>query len=300
VKRLLLTCALLLAAGCAGRRAGGGEARAWHYHNDRGVTVVTAGAAVEQPVSDAVAITAQGLADVVTVVRAAKVVEDGGNQPTGHQHDDVDAVTSASVTVTGGDRLEKSRFEGTAGLRLDGPVAGAPSRLQAFVRYSGERDYRSYSGRMRLTTELGQRNTTISTFFGYGNDTVDPLEAPPGERAAWPAQHQRYNAGFSVSQLLGRRLSLALGGAASYQFGRLSNPYRRARVRSTLFPERLPDTRARLTLFATLSWYLGWETALHVRPGAYLDSWGVRAVIPEVALVRELGPRGLISLRYRY
>jgi hypothetical protein len=37
-----------------------------------------------------------------------------------------------------------------------------------------------------------------------------------------------------------------------------------------------------------------------LRQGAYLDSWGVRAVIPEAVLAKELGARALLAGRYRF
>lgn len=276
------------------------QAHLYYYGDDRGLSVITTGLEAEQPISAQTSVMARGLVDRIVVEHERAFVEDVGAGPTGHTHDDVDVVTSASVSVAGGDRLEKYRFEGTAGVlhALDNPET--PTRLQGYVRASTEPDYRSYSGRLGVETELLQRNLSLSAFAGYGHDTVDPLEAPPGEARDWPATHQRWNLGGSASQILSRRLILYGGLAISHQFGTLSNPYRRAVVRTTLFPERLPEARVRGTAFARLSWYLGWTTALHLRQGVYADDWGVKSVIPETAVVKELGEDGLISLRYRF
>jgi hypothetical protein len=281
-------------------RPGRAEGRVYHYKNDRGQTVITFGAAAEQPISKNVAISAQLLADRVIVQRAATVVENESNQYTGHSHDDVDAITSASVSVTGGERLDKTRYEGIVGATLFRGTSESPSRLGILFRYSGETDYQSYSGRVLWTSELLEQNTTLGGFVGYGYDTVLPLRAPPGEAALWPASHARVNAGISLSQILSPRWVASGGLAVTRQFGTLSNPYRRARVRTTLFPERLPGARTRFTAYATFSYYLGWEMALHLRPGAYVDSWAVYAFIPEIAWARELGTRGLVSLKYRF
>jgi hypothetical protein len=212
----------------------------------------------------------------------------------------VDAVTSASVTVLGGDRLEKDRFEGTLGANVDREIAGAPTRFQPSARVSIERDYQSYSGRLRATTELFERNTTLSLFVGFGHDRIDPTADPPGESDLWPASHDRFNGGVSLSQILSPRLVLSGGLAANHQFGALSNPYRRALIRTSLFPERLPESRTRVTGFAGLAWYLGWDTALHLRVGAYADSWEVLAFIPQAAVVKEFGDDVLATLQHRY
>jgi Protein of unknown function (DUF3570) len=300
-----LACSL---AGCAHQgatpewreRPGTSEARLYYYRDDQGLSVVTAGASVEQAVSRRVAVSAQGLVDRIVVEHPEQVHQDSGGQPTGHGHDDVDVITSASVTVTGGDRLVKTRYQGIAGVSVDTGLTAGPTRVQASSRVSTEPDYKSYSGRLGVTAEFFERNTTLSLFIGYGYDTVDPIEVPPGEVALWPAAHDRWNAGVMVSQILTPRVVLYGGAAGNHQAGTLSNPYRRALIRTSLFPERLPSKRDRFTGFISLAWYLGWDTALHVRQGAYVDSWDLKALIPELKVVKELGDRGLLALKYRF
>jgi hypothetical protein len=215
-------------------------------------------------------------------------------------HDDLDAVTSASVTVTGGDELDKTRYEGTLGGALDVELGAAPTRFLVAGRASHEPDYVSYAGRLSMTTELAERNTTVSAFLGYGHDRSDPIEPPPGEADEWPASHDRWNGGATVSQVLSQRLVLSSGAAASRQAGTLESPYRRARVRTSLLPEQVPDERLRATAFVGLACYLGWDTALHLRQGAYLDSWDVKAFIPQITIAKGILADGLVSVRYRY
>jgi hypothetical protein len=300
--------AACLALGCAHgegapgfrQRPGTADARFAYYADDEGLSVVTAGAAFEQPVSRHVSVLGQMLVDRILVQRSIEIAEDTGGQPTGHLHDDLDAVTSASVTVTGGNELEKVRYEGTLGGALDVELGGAPTRLQIAGRASHEPDYDSLTGRLSMTTELAERNTTVSAFLGYGHDESDPIEAPPGEGDQWPATHQRWNGGATVSQTLSRRLVLSAGAAASLQEGTLESPYRRALVRTSLFPEAVPDDRLRATAFVGLAWYLGWDMAVHLQQGGYADSWDVKAFIPQVAIAKQIMGDGLVSLRYRY
>jgi hypothetical protein len=112
---------VLFAAGCAHRvgstasvpawreRPGAAESRFYYYGNDRGLTVLSAGAIAEQPVSRNVALTGQFLVDHIIAETPGSVHEDTGNQPTGHMHTDVDIVTSASVTAVIASRKPATR-----------------------------------------------------------------------------------------------------------------------------------------------------------------------------------------------
>ena len=297
-------CALLALAGCAHgssarERPGTALARVYYYDDDQGLSVATAAAAIEQPVAAHLALLGHVLVDRIRVEQPEHVFQDRGGQPTGHAHDEVDAVTSASVTVAGGGGLDKTRVEGSAGVSADSEIAAVPVNAQLIGRVSSETDYLSYAGRLKLGTQLFQGNTELSLFVGYGHDRVDPIEPPPGESARWPATHEHLHVGAAVTQLLTSRLLVSAGVAATQQFGTLSNPYRRAIVRTSLFPEALPDERTRVTAFAGLSLYLGWDTALHAQQGFYFDSWDVSALIPQLALAHQFGARVLLTLRYR-
>jgi hypothetical protein len=303
---LLRCAALIVVAACvnhptpaAAQRKGSAEARTYYYADDQGLTVITAAARAEHEVAPNLAVSAQAVLDHINIERGVDVHADTGGQPTGHVHD-VDAVTSASVTVLGGDSLVKNRVEGSAAAALTGKVWEVPMRLEPSARVSIESDYHSYSGRLQATAELFERNTTLSAFVGYGHDRLDPTADPPGESKLWPASHDRVSAGALLSQLLSRRIVVSGGFAVNQQFGRLSNPYRRALVRTSLFPEHLPDSRTRVTAFASAACYLGWGTALHLRSGAYADSWDVLAFMPQAALVMELSDNLLATLQYRY
>jgi hypothetical protein len=106
--------------------------------------------------------------------------------------------------------------------------------------------------------------------------------------------------GVSVHQLVSRRLTVSGAAAATYQVGTLANPYRRANVRGTLFPEVAPGYRLRLTAALGGSFFIGGGTAVHLRQGFYGDSWGVLALVPEAAIAKEVGRTGVVSLRYRF
>lgn len=279
-------------------RPGRVDARSYYYTDNSGLTVSTTGVGVEQPVSRHVTANLRGIADYIKVEREPLDVEhQAANQSTGHHH--ADMVTSASATAAGGEVAEKWRIEGVAGAAVRGEVLEAPAEARAAVRVGTEPDYDSVSGTIGARTELFQRNTTISAFIGYGRDTVSPVEAPPGESSRWPATHDRFQGGLTVSQLLSPAWVASAGGGITIQRGTLENPYRRAIVRTSLFPESVPDERDRVTAFVGVSWYAGEGFAVHLRNGFYADSWGVLAYLPEIGLAEAVSDRLLVTAHYR-
>jgi hypothetical protein len=271
-----------------------------HYHDNSGLDVTTTAATVEQPVSHRWSMSARTVFDYISVKR--KVIEPGdpgaNAQLTGHR--DADVVTSASAIAGGGGVSEKWRVEGQLGATFTDERKRVPYALRMSARAAGEPDYQSYSAQLAATVEPLQRNLVIGAFAGGGVDRVLPIEKPPGEPELWPAVHGRFVAGLTLSQILSQRLILSGGAALTVQRGQLANPYRRAVVRTTLFPEHHPNERERVSLFVQLSAYLGAGTAMHYRLGFYADSWSVLAVIPEVQLARQFGAHVVASLRYRF
>jgi hypothetical protein len=300
---LLLVVACSHGASGARSRPASAELRTTHYSDNSGLTVVTLGGAVEQPISDELTATLRGVADRIIVNRTVVEVPPAitANQATGHVDElSADIVTSASSVVRGGPGARKWRVEAVPGLRWDGTLADTPANAGVNVRVSSESDYHSALVLARVGTSLFQQNTTLGAFVGYGGDEVDPPTAPPGQSENYPASHTRWLGGASLSQLMSPIWMASLGASATHQAGSLSNPYRRATVRTSLFPEILPDSRDRLTAFLASSVYLGADAALHGRLGAYLDSWGVRSMIPEVVLSKAMSDRVLLKLEYRY
>jgi hypothetical protein len=272
------------------------EARAYHYQDSSGLLVGTYAAGLRQPLPGGLVVDAHALADYVRI--------DGRTafDPTrpGADRSAPDAVTSASATAGGGAVAEEWRFEGLVGLGIERVARGLPVSAGATVRASTEPDYRSFAGALRAGAELFERNTSVSLAVGYGSDRVEPVEVLGGQEALWPASHQRWTVSAAGSQILTRRLVLAAGATVTFQRGRLSSPYRRALVRPTLLlPEVLPEGRDRATGFVGLSWAVGARAALHLRPGWYLDDWGVKAFIPEAALAAEIEDGVLLTASYR-
>jgi len=298
--------ALALAACAGGReRSGVASARGWYYADNSGLDVATVAVDADQAVSERVSVDGRVLLDRVTLRRQQIDPTDPGHQhdPGGHQHDhqSPDAVTSASTLAGGGANADEDRWEGRVrAVYRDHDRDDRPWQAWAGVRGSTEPDYLALSVVAGGSIELAQRNTTVAGELGYGRDVATPVEAPPGQDDAWPASHQRVTASLSLSQVATRWLVVSAGVATTFQRGQLASPYRRALVSTSLFPEEVPDARDRYLGFVAAHAALSAKTAAHLRLGGYRDSWSVAAIIPEVALARVLGARGLATAAYRY
>jgi hypothetical protein len=116
----------------------------------------------------------------------------------------------------------------------------------------------------------------------------------------WPADHDRWQIGATISQVVSPRVVASAGIAATFQRGMLASPYRNALVRTTLFPEIEPNARDRYVGFVGTAIYLGRGTAAHLQAGFYADSWDVAAIIPEAALSKDIGDRVTVNMHYRF
>jgi hypothetical protein len=295
---------VVLAAGCAGcaGRPGTTTARGHYYTDNSGVDVATALVETTQQVGSRWSVSGRALVDRITLTRHPLDPADpgAGGQPTGHPDHHPDTVTSASATAGGGSVANKNRVEGRVRVERSADLDDRPIRMWSTARGSTEPDYDSVSASVGSSIELAERNTAISLELGAGHDRVAPVEAPPGQQASWPATHQRITASLAGSQVVTRSIILTAGIAVTAQRGRLANPYRRALVRTSLFPEVVPDARDRWTGFVGTSASLTRRAALHARLGGYRDSWGVWAFIPELAAVHEITERGLVTASYRW
>jgi hypothetical protein len=303
VSFLALTAVLVTACASGGGRHATARLQAFRYADSSGLSVTSDGVELEQPVAAGVSVHASGLVEeiVTPASGAAAPGDDGGghNHLVALAHARPDVVTSASSIASTGAPGQKRRVEGNLGVTSARRLGEVPVEVGARFRTSEEPDYLSFSGSLHVSADLLDRNLTVAAFGGYGSDAVSPLAKPAGQDALWPARHQRVNGGFAVTQLLSPALALSGGASINYQYGMLANPYRRALVATTLFPESVPGERVRGTAFARLAWWIGAGTALHLRQGVYADDWGVRSLVPELTLAREVGGSGLLLARGR-
>lgn len=301
--RSLLVLPLALAA-CAStvNRPATARLQVFRYRDTSGLTVASDGAEVQQPIGEKVVVHATGAVEEIEVPASTA----NGGDDEAHQHLTAlsrarpDVITSASAIASTGAPSHKRRVEATLGISAAARRGSSPIDVDVQTRISQEPDYRSFSATMHVTMDVLQRNVTVAAFAGAGTDTISPAVKPPGQDGLWPARHQRVNGGLSVSQVLSPEMVLSAGASLNWQTGMLANPYRRALVNTTAFAEAVPSERVRGTAFARLVWWLAQGTALHARQGVYADGWGVRSLVPELTVARELGTSALLLARGRY
>jgi Protein of unknown function (DUF3570) len=235
----------------------------------------------------------------VTTHATEHIHEGHGDHDPGGTGMDMDIVTGASIQGHGHHGSGEGRGEGTISLRRDYQSEN-PASISASLRYSGESDFHSNMATMSGGKEFNQRNTALSGYLGTGLDYSTPKEAPPGQSEKWPATSTRFAGGIQLGQILSPRIHSGLSYALSILSGTLENPYRQARIVTSLFPERLPDFRIRHVFGAELNAYLGLGIGAFHRQGAYFDSWGIAAWIPESAFQIELGEKGMLISRHKY
>lgn len=294
----------------APRLPGRVEGASHFYLDDHGLYVSTTGAEVEHPLGGRLALKLRAVADWIGIYPPDDFLEEHGHHLSGGHHHDpggdpdagpdaVDAVSAASARQGSGGGSQELRAELGAGLIRRSRPGGNPLMLGGETRASYEPDYQSGSALGYFSLEAFRGNSTLSGHAGVTFDRIDPDPALASAGETWPAFQLKIQAGAAWTQVMTRRLVLSAGASGAWLQGRLSSPYRRAQVVTTLFPERLPGDRLRATAFVQGAFYLGWGMALHSRQGGYLDSWGVKAWIPETALAIELGPRLLLTLKHR-
>lgn len=287
------------------------EGGSFFYFDDHGLYVSTTGAEVEHPLGGRLALRLRALGDWIGIYPPSSYAEEHGHHlPGGGHHDPggnpdaapdggVDGISGASARAGSSGESQEGRAEGGAGLVYRGRSRGRPLVLAAESRASYEPDYQSVSAAASGSLETFRGNTVWSGHAGAGWDRIDPGAAVTTRGETWPAGQAKASAGGAVSQTLTPRLVLTAGASGAWLLGRLSSPYRRALIVTTLFPERLPSDRLRLTGFVQAGCHLGRGLALHSRQGFYWDTWDVKAWVPETALAKELGAAFLLTLKHR-
>ncbi len=226
-------------------------------------------------------------------------------------HYQLDAITSASrATGVQVDRaFTERRHEGGLGLGRQWDLGEAILALSLYGRYSGEPDYQSLSGTLNGSLAWNDRASTLTLGLVYLHDWVGSIlrgaNRSFGGRdlsdRGLVGQLDALTVSTAFEQVLSPRTVLQVGYDLGWQGGFLANPYRQVSVQGVLRPETHPDRRVRHTGSLRLAHVLpSTGTAVHLLYRAYLDSWRIAAINPELRLYQQLGDSWMLRLRYRY
>ncbi len=223
----------------------------------------------------------------------------------------VDTITSASVAagVVADIRFTELRHDVRAGAGHTFEVGDALLDLDANAHLSVESDYVSRGVGIGAAVSLDDRATVLRLDATFSDDTASKILRGAQRSAGGRDLSNRGVVG--TLDVLGLNLSWAqtitpdLLGDVGYDFGGLwgfqTNPYRTVSVQGVNRPETHPDARYRHSFHAGLAYYVRpSHTAVHVMYRAYLDSWDIAALNPEVRVYQELGDDVLLRGRYRF
>lgn len=227
----------------------------------------------------------------------------------------VDTITSASIAsgTLVDRRFTEIRHDVGLGGGYEIDLGEAALDVRASARYSHEPDYDSFGGSIGSTLALNERATELSLDIAMTHDLVGQVfqgaDRIGGGSMAGRDLSDRGLIGTltglvvsaGLTQVLTPRLTLSVGYDLGYLSGLLSNPYRTVGIDGANIPERHPDNRLRHTLFARMAYAVEeTHTAFHALYRAYIDSWDIGALTPEIRIYQEIGDTVMLRARYRY
>lgn len=221
-----------------------------------------------------------------------RVVVPAVSAPPGSE-DAVDAITTASRPIVGGDAFDdfvKVRNEARAA------YAFGPASLGYYV--SSESDY--FAQQLRGGLEKGFRGdmTTVSVGSSYGWDAIEPLSDDDTETA--DDQRRTVHGNIGLTQVLTPTLVVRVGGELTRVEGLQHNPYRNVYEAGGRSPEVHPDKRLRRDVFVKVNKYLVNRSSLKLLYRFYDDDWDVRSHTVGVRLNQYVGSNAVVRYRYRY
>lgn len=225
----------------------------------------------------------------------------------------VDSITSASQAAG---VLEDVRFTEirhqislSGGYEFD--LGDAQLDLGLAYRISREPDYLSNSVGVTSTLSLADRSTVLRAALFFVHDEIRQrfvtgagTRPDPGGGTSVDRFRESFEAlalNVSWEQILSPTVFFQVAYQYGWMDGFLANAYRRVAVRDVLRPENHPETRHRHSLTGRLVGFVRpTRTSVHLGYQAYVDSWDVAAISPEVRVYQEIARSAHLRLRYRY
>lgn len=225
----------------------------------------------------------------------------------------VDSITSASQAAG---VLEDVRFTEirhqislSGGYEFD--LGDAQLDLGLAYRISREPDYLSNSFGLTGALSLNDRSTVIRAALFYVHDEIRQrfvvgagMRPSTGGGTSADAFREDFDAlalNVSWEQILSPVVFFQVAYQYGWMDGFLANAYRRVAVQDVLRPENHPETRHRHSLTGRLVTHVrATRSSVHLGYQAYMDSWDVAAVSPEIRVYQELAQSAHLRLRYRY
>jgi hypothetical protein len=229
------------------------------------------------------------------VIPAAKLSLEAPNGVRMHVAYLVDVISSASIAQgSGASDGVFTEYRHGIGVGAGKKFALGDNELDLSLHgiYSSEDDYKSWLYGASGSFSWNDRNSTLRLGLTRVDDTVLSNAEP-----TFKGQLSGLTTSLGFSQVLSPVLIFGLGYQFVYLDGFLGNPYRRVGPAR----EAPPDQRFRHNAEAQLSWFLpATATTLQLFYRAYVDSWDIVAMTPELRVYQQLGAAWVGRVRYRY
>lgn len=218
----------------------------------------------------------------------------------------VDIYTSASTDNIDSNKSSASSMD----VRTYANLSYTMKRLQsgltygATVGFSTEYDYTSVSGGLNFAKELNQGNTEISLSGQAFIDnwiTYYPRELR-GKVSVPTTSRNSYSAQLTWSQVVNKRMQIAISLEAIYMEGLLSTPFHRVYFSDQALPdiERLPSSRLKLPLAFRFNYKPLDNLVVRSYYRFYTDDFGITAHTGSLELPYHVSESWTIAPYYRF
>ena len=211
----------------------------------------------------------------------------------------VDVISSASIGqgVTEDGVLTELRHGVGAGVGKELSI-GDGTQLDLALRgtYSTEDDYTSFIYGFDTALSLDQRNTKLMLGATVVSDEIEANNDP-----MFHGQLDGLTVSLGVERVVNRTLTVSAAYQLAHLDGYLGNAYLRVVFENGApLRESPPKTRTRHNASAHAAFFIPvTDTTLHLGYRAYIDSWDMVALTPEVRVCEQLGDT-VLSVSYRF
>ena len=181
--------------------------------------------------------------------------------------------------------------------------------IGAIASLSNEFDYKSTGIGVHVAKTSKDKNTDVSLALQAYFDkwkVILPIELRPpgstGEDDSYPFEPRTsYSGSLVFSQVINKRLHIAILADAIYQQGLLATRFHRVYFDDgTVQSENLPDNRMKIPIGIRANYFIGNRFILRGYYRYYTDDWGLNAHTASLELPVKINPYLSISPSYRY
>ncbi|MCB0493344.1 MAG: DUF3570 domain-containing protein [Cyclobacteriaceae bacterium] len=192
------------------------------------------------------------------------------------------------------------RFYPSASWNITNEVKG--QSFGANIAVSSEYDYLSFGGGLNASKNSKDNNRQVGLKIQAFIDQVSiiyPIELRPSPYST--KSRNSFSSSLTLSQIINRRLQVAMILDLAYQNGFLSLPFNRVYFSdNSLRVEKLPDTRFKVPIGFRANYFLGDRYIVRAFYRYYQDDWGMQAHTANIETSIKLSPFISVSPFYRF